>query len=49
MKLKNDYHLGQDSKGFFIWNDKEIKRLKAKNVQSAIKEGEYELPAILKK
>ncbi|MDV7696263.1 hypothetical protein N6B72_04940 [Chryseobacterium soli] len=49
MKLNNDFFLGKDPAGFFIWNEKKIIRLQAKNVQSAIKEGEYELPAISKK
>ena len=40
MKLKNGYYLGRDSKGFFIWNEKDLKVLIAKDLQQAIKESE---------
>lgn len=40
MKLKNGCYLGKDSKGFFMWNEKNLIRLLSKNLQQAIKETE---------
>lgn len=40
MKLKNGFYIGKDSSGYFIWNEKDLKRIKAEKLKEAIKEAE---------
>lgn len=43
MDLKTGYYLGKDSKGFFIWNEKELIRLIYKTFKEVLNESKLKI------